>query len=278
MTAFERDRLLVVQHEDDCPLGWFGPWLAEGGIAVDVVRPYAGDPLPGLDGHAGLLVLGGSMGAYDDATCPWLGPVKALLREAVARRLPTLGICLGHQLLAVACGGRVDRNPDGRTIGLVKLSLADAAHGDPMFGQVADGAAAVRWNQDIVVDLPPKASLLATDDRGTPYAVCVGERAWGVQFHPEAGPGPHLAFVRAGLRRPGPRRRGDLGLITASRQTGVPSRAGRSATGRPASRGDEREELARQTAPKRPGRRAPTVVDATAPVGEDLAGATRRLA
>ncbi|MGW5358688.1 type 1 glutamine amidotransferase [Actinopolymorpha pittospori] len=181
-------RLLVVQHEDDCPLGWFGRWLAEGGIAVDVVRPYAGDPLPGLDGHAGLLVLGGSMGAYDDATYPWLGPVKALLREAVARRLPTLGICLGHQLLAVACGGRVDRNPDGKTIGLVKLSLADAARDDPMLGQVVDGATAVRWNQDIVVELPPKASLLATDDAGTPYAVRVGDRAWGVQFHPEAGP------------------------------------------------------------------------------------------
>lgn len=181
------ERLLVVQHEDGCPLGWFGQWLADGGIAVDVVRPYAGDPLPGLDGHAGLLVLGGSMGAYDDATHPWLGPVKALLREAVARRLPTLGICLGHQLLAVACGGRVDRNPAGRTIGLVKLGLADAAHGDPMLGQVTDGAAAVRWNQDIVVEPPPGASVLATDDSGTPYAVRVGERAWGVQFHPEAG-------------------------------------------------------------------------------------------
>lgn len=102
-------------------------------------------------------------------------------------RLPAVAVRPG-ELLAVACGGRVYRNPDGRTIGLVKLSLTDAAHDDPMLGQVADGAAAVRWNQDIVVELPPGAGLLATDDRGTPYAVRVGEGAWGVQFHPEVGP------------------------------------------------------------------------------------------
>jgi hypothetical protein len=71
--------------------------------------------------------------------------------------------------------------------------LADAAHDDPMLGQVTDGAAAVRWNQDIVVEPPPEASVLATDDSGTPYAVRVGERAWGVQFHPEAG----LDLIRA---------------------------------------------------------------------------------
>ncbi len=181
--------LLVVQHQDDCPLDWFGGWLADHDVDVECVRPYAGEALPShLDAHDGIVVLGGSMGAYDDATHHWLGPVKALLRSAVARGLPTLGICLGHQLLAVACGGRVAPNPAGRVMGLVDLALTDDGCADPVLAGVRPPRRAVRWNQDIVVELPPGARLLAADAAGVTQAFGVGERAWGLQFHPEASP------------------------------------------------------------------------------------------
>jgi GMP synthase (glutamine-hydrolysing) len=178
--------LLVVQHQDDCPLGAFSGWLGAAGVPVEIARPYAGEPLPAdLGGYSGLLVLGGSAGAYDDVEFPWLPATKALLRDAVAAGLPTLGLCLGHQLLAVACGGRVARNPAGRWMGVFELSLAPAAARDPLFGGFSPGALGARSHQDVVVALPPDATPLASAD-GVNYAFRVGTNAWGVQFHPEA--------------------------------------------------------------------------------------------
>ena len=97
-----------------------GQWLHEEGCAVDVRRPYRGDELPErLDDHRSMVVLGGSMDAYSDERNPWLPQVKHLVRVAAESRVPTLGICLGHQLAAVALGGAVQANPRGQQIGVL---------------------------------------------------------------------------------------------------------------------------------------------------------------
>ncbi len=116
-------RLLVVQHEPDAPVAWLGEWWAEIGLELDVVRGDLGEPVPSAwsAAHDGLVVLGGAMGANDDDLAPWLAPTRALLAGAVALGVPTLGVCLGHQLAAVALGGTVGRNPSGRTSGLVPV-------------------------------------------------------------------------------------------------------------------------------------------------------------
>ena len=113
--------VLVVEHEDKCPPALVGDWLVEAGCALEVRRPYAGDDLPDLTAYDAFLVLGGPMGAGDDAKHGWLGPVKERVRDAVATGLPTLGICLGHQLIAVALGGTVERNPRGQQLGLLPV-------------------------------------------------------------------------------------------------------------------------------------------------------------
>jgi GMP synthase (glutamine-hydrolysing) len=183
--------LLVVEHEAQCPPGWLGEWLADAGAELDVRRPYAGDELPdALDEHSGLLVLGGEMGAHDDDAFPWLTDVKRLVLSAAGDGTPVLGVCLGHQLVAVAFGGEVVANPLGQQIGVLGVGWTQAAHDDPLFGPLAalgPDVPAVQWNNDIVSRLPDEAVDLAHTPRDEVQAARFAPAVWGVQWHPEAG-------------------------------------------------------------------------------------------
>lgn len=187
--AAMKPTVLVIQHEDNCPTGWFGDWLTAAGLELDVLEAHQGRAIPAaLVDHAGVLVLGGEMGAYDDATTRWLAPTRALIATTVAGGSPFLGICLGHQLAAVALGGTVQRNPHGQGTGLTPYTPAHAAATDPLFGSLPAGLPAVQWNNDVVSTLPRGATRLASSPDGTVQAARYGPLAWGVQFHPEATP------------------------------------------------------------------------------------------
>jgi GMP synthase (glutamine-hydrolysing) len=178
-------RVLVVEHDAECPPALMGDWLAEAGCTLDVRRPYAADELPGLASYDGLLILGGPMGADDDAEHAWLGPVKEQVREARERGMPTLGICLGHQLIASALGGRVERNQRGQQVGLIPLGWTGAATEDALLGPLATRRRGVQWNDDVVAALPEGAVLLAETPDGEVQAVRYAPAMWGVQLHPE---------------------------------------------------------------------------------------------
>ena len=180
--------VLVVEHEAMCPPGWVGEWLTEAGCAVDVRRPYRGEDLPEhLDGHRSMVVLGGSMDAYSDDLHPWLSQVTELVRVAAADRVPALGICLGHQLAAVALGGAVHKNPRGQMIGVLEVGWTKSAAHDPLLGAVSDAEAAVQWNNDVVSIPPVGTEALARTPFGELQAARFAPTVWGVQSHPEAG-------------------------------------------------------------------------------------------
>ena len=182
-------RILAVEHEDSCPPALVGEWLAEAGCALEVCRPYLGDALPDLTSYDGVLVLGGEMGANDDDAHPWLTPLKAGIRDAVAAGTPLLGICLGHQLMAVALGGVVERNPRGQTVGLQPVGWSEDAAGDDWVGGRVGGERAIHWNNDVVVTLPDGAVVLASTPDGEVQVARFAPRAWGIQAHPEADAG-----------------------------------------------------------------------------------------
>jgi len=182
--------LLVLQHQENCPPGWFGEWLTAAGVDLEVRKLHEGATVPAALGPwNGLLVLGGRMGANDDQTVPWLSPVRSLIASVVTSGAPFLGICLGHQLGAVALGGTVRPNPRGRARGITPVRTTAAAAHDPLFGVVVAGVLAVQWNNDVVVNPSPGMRVLATAPDGTVQAARLGPAAWGVQFHPEASPG-----------------------------------------------------------------------------------------
>jgi GMP synthase (glutamine-hydrolysing) len=176
--------VLILQHTDVCPPARVGRWLAEAGCTLRVVRCDLGEiPPRTLAGVDGLVVLGGAMGAYDDAAFGWLPSTKELLRQAVGSGLPSLAICLGHQLLAVAHGGLVARSPVGPQLGLLLVELTPAGRVDPLFSALPADAKVVHWNNDMVTRLPAGAAALSNTAGGVQAFRLAN--AWAVQFHPE---------------------------------------------------------------------------------------------
>jgi GMP synthase-like glutamine amidotransferase len=181
--------LLVVQVDPTDPPARLGDWLVEDGHELDVRDLSAGAPLPAdLSGHSGMVVLGGAMGAQDDAEYPYLADVRALLRRAVDEEVPALGICLGGQLLAVATGGRVERNPDGPEIGVQLVAKRSVSATDPLFAALPITPDVLQWHVDAVTVLPPGAQQLASSPVCENQAFRVGRLAWGLQFHIETTP------------------------------------------------------------------------------------------
>jgi GMP synthase (glutamine-hydrolysing) len=171
---------IAVLHNLITPfLGHAGPALREAGAELDERFLRDGGRLPAVGEHDGLVVLGGEQTAPD----PGLAGQAALLRDATARDVPVLGVCLGAQLLAHAHGGEVRKLPR-RHLEWPELIPLPAAEGDPVLGALPPGAAGVHWNEDGFA-LPAGAVELLRSPRGTGEGFRIGERAWGVQFHPE---------------------------------------------------------------------------------------------
>jgi GMP synthase-like glutamine amidotransferase len=171
--------IAVIHHLQRPFLGHAGPALRGAGAELDERRLRDGDPLPELDEVDGIVSLGGEQNALD----PSLQDEAALLRAAVERGVPVLGVCLGAQLLAHALGGTV-RKLARRHLDWLELCALPAAAGDPVLGALPPGAHGVHWNED-GFDLPPGAVELLRSPAGSGEGFRAGPSAWGVQFHPE---------------------------------------------------------------------------------------------
>lgn len=185
--AADAPTVLVVQPDPSDPPGRVGDWLAADGLRLDVRELDQSHQLPSdLAGYAGLVVLGGAASTTDPAHATALAPVRALLRAAVANEVPTLAICLGAQLLAVANGGQVERGAG--EFGAHLVAKRASASSDPLFRDVPITPDVVQWHFDEVTRLPPGAVLLATSPSCEVQAFRLGRLAWGIQFHIETTP------------------------------------------------------------------------------------------
>lgn len=155
---------------------------ALGGGGTCVVVDARTGPLPELP-YAGIIITGSAASVYD--ADGWIRSSEEFLRRAADSGSAIYGICFGHQLLAQAFGGRVERCPQGWELGTTLVSLTDAALSDPLCTGLPQEFLAQQSHGDVVVELPAGAVRLAGNAHWPIQAFRWGERIWGTQFHPE---------------------------------------------------------------------------------------------
>jgi GMP synthase (glutamine-hydrolysing) len=175
-------QLLVLQHAGCEPPGVYEDEARDRGVTLDRVLLDEHPELPDWRPYAGIVVMGGAMGAYEEDAHPWLAAEKRLIAEAVAAGRPYWGVCLGAQLLAASLGARV--TPGSRPeLGVLPVRLTDAAATDPVFAGAPREFAALQWHGD-TYELPAGAVRLAESDLYEQQAFVIG-RAYALQFHLE---------------------------------------------------------------------------------------------
>lgn len=189
----QRRTLLVVQHLEREGPGLLARAARQRGLNVRLLRPFAGDALPAaLRSDQILAVMGGPMGVADigDPAFPWLEPLVALIRSALAAEQPVLGFCLGAQLLAHAGGGGAaplllgDPPQALREVGFGAISFRHTAAEEPVLAGLPSSLLVLHWHGDRIA-LPPTASLLASSLHCPEQIFRLGRRAFGLQCHIE---------------------------------------------------------------------------------------------
>ncbi len=172
--------VLVLQHLSGDGPAYLGRWLAEHGVPVDVRNTEAGDAYPAtLAGHGALAILGGEMSANDPL--PSLRQAEALFLEALREGIPTLGHCLGGQLMARALGVGVGDSPAPEA-GFNEIQVLAGAASEPWFGAVGP-MPVFQWHYE-AFDLPDGAEVLATSAACRHQAFAIGPHL-AMQFHIE---------------------------------------------------------------------------------------------
>lgn len=190
-------RCLVVQHAEPEGPYRIGSALAQEGITLVTCRTFAGERLPpDLHGYNALVVMGGPMSAAPDEHFPTRADELRLIKEALARQLPTLGVCLGAQLLALAAGAPVYPGGAGQEIGWGPVRLTGQAAADELLCGLTGPLQVLHWHGD-TFDLPVGAVHLASSPRYRNQAFRLGHRAWGLQFHLEVDETAVRAFLAA---------------------------------------------------------------------------------
>jgi GMP synthase (glutamine-hydrolysing) len=190
-------KIMVFQHVAHEPLGTLDPMLKAAGFRIRYVN-FGRHPhlKPSLEGYNGLIILGGPMGVYEAEAYPHLVTEMDLIREAVRRNIPVLGICLGAQLIAAALGGQV-KKAERWEFGWHGVDISPEGRANPLFKEFKNSEKVFQIHQD-TFDLPKEAVHLASSPICKNQAFCFGDKVYGYQFHLESD----QAMILRWLHRP----------------------------------------------------------------------------
>ncbi len=177
-------RGLIVRHTPHEGIAGFRLPVEQAGYALD--RIDVTDPeFPSVDFLAPdlLILMGGPMGVYETGACPWIPRELAGIAARATRGRPTLGVCLGAQMIAAALGARVYPG-HAKEVGFGVVGLSDAGRASPL--RHIDGLPVLHWHGD-TFDAPPDTERLASTALYPSQAFRRGRHLLALQFHPEMG-------------------------------------------------------------------------------------------
>lgn len=177
--------VIVLQHVAVEHPGVFTGFFREDDAKLHTVELDEGEPIPALDPFDLMVVMGGPQDTWQEDEYPWMRAEKDAIRKWVGEmRRPYLGICLGHQLLADALGGRVEpaKTPE---VGVLTVSRTAEGNQDRVLSALPNPLKVLQWHSAEVTALPPQGTVLASSDACQFQALKVGDNAYGMQFHVE---------------------------------------------------------------------------------------------
>ena len=177
-------KIWVIQHIHCETIGTIAEALEAENVSTEYVRTFNGEKIPDeMGGGAGLIIMGGPMGVYEQDRYPFLRAEISLIEQALKEKKPVLGVCLGSQLLAAALGAKVTKGKR-KEIGWYPVALTETAITDRLWREVERLFTAYHWHGDIF-NVPQGAVSLASSDLTACQAFRYGHSAYGFLFHME---------------------------------------------------------------------------------------------
>lgn len=203
-----KNRYLIIQTGDPVTLAsphgeTFADWFIDGMQVeterVDVTNVHHGETLPGMDqaikNYAGILITGSK--AMVTEGDDWVLKTQDWLRQTMPHKIPILGICFGHQLLADMLGGEVGYNPNGRRMGLSHCHVSADASQDLLFRVLPQpGCDVLVSHSQTVLTPPPDSQIFGHTEADANHLFRYQDFIWGVQYHPEWDAKITAAYIR----------------------------------------------------------------------------------
>ena len=178
------DKILILEHNSSEGPGTIVDYFS-GRYELKTVGLWDGDKLPSsFEGIAAVIAMGGPMNVYEEEKYPFLKAEDEFIKKVVTGKIPYLGICLGAQLLAKACGAKVRKNRVKET-GWYEVSVTPDGMRDGIFSLLPESFTVFQWHED-TFEIPGNAAHLASSLDCRNQAFRSGPKAYGLQFHVEA--------------------------------------------------------------------------------------------
>jgi GMP synthase-like glutamine amidotransferase len=180
-------KILVLRHVPHEHLGTLALELRSNNLTYEYVNFYEdANPNISVDSSSALIILGGPMNVHETDKYPFLETEERLIKRAIEKDMPVLGICLGAQLIAKSLGARVTKNKE-KEIGWYPLRITDEGSRDSLFKHLSVEETVFQWHGD-TFEIPMGAARLAESPLCPNQAFRFGSSVYGLQFHIEVTP------------------------------------------------------------------------------------------